>query len=104
MNTECIPDQLEFQGFSKLKIIVKHDAEIASSDGGLILLREIEKKYSIIKQLSECFIDKRNRAYVQHSLQTLLTQRIFGLCQGYEDLLDHDEWRKDPLLALACEN
>jgi len=103
MNTECTPDQLEFQGFKKRKVIIKHDAEISSSDGGLLLLSEVEKKYSVIKQLSECFKDNRNQAYVQHSLKTLLTQRIFGLCQGYEDLNDHDEWRSDPLLALACE-
>lgn len=103
MNTECTPDQLEFQGFKKQKVIVKHDAEISSSDGGLLLLREIEKKYSVIKQLSKCFIDNRNQSYVRHSLKTLLTQRIFGLCQGYEDLNDHDQWRSDPLLALACE-
>lgn len=103
MNTECTPDQLEFQGFKKRKVIVKHDAEISSSDGGLLLLSEIEKKYSVINQLSECFIDNRNQSYVQHSLKTLLTQRIFGLCQGYEDLNDHDQWRSDPLLALACD-
>ncbi len=103
MNTECTREQLEFQGFKKQKVIVKHDAEISSSDGGLLLLREIEKKYSVINQLSECFIDNRNQSYVQHSLRTLLTQRIFGLCQGYEDLNDHDQWRSDPLLALACE-
>jgi hypothetical protein len=41
MNTDCIPDQMEFQGFKKQKVIVKHDAEIASSDGGLLLLHEI---------------------------------------------------------------
>ncbi len=102
MNTECTPDQLEFQGFRKQKIIVKHDAEISSSDGGLLLLREVEYKYSIIKQLSNCFGDNRNPSYVQHSLKTLLTQRIFGLVLGYEDLNDHDQWRSDPLLALAC--
>lgn len=77
--------------------------EISSSDGGLLLLREIEKKYSVINQLLECFIDNRNQSYVQHSLRTLLTQRIFGVSQGYEDLNDHDQWRSDPLLALACE-
>jgi hypothetical protein len=42
MNTECIPDRIEFQGFKRRKVIVTHDGEISSSDGGLLLLREIE--------------------------------------------------------------
>jgi len=102
MTTECIQDELQFQAYGKKNVVVTHDGEITSSDGGLILLRQIEKKYSIIKRLARCFKDKRNQKKISHTLTTLLTQRIFGLCQGYEDLNDHDEWRKDPLLGLAC--
>ena len=104
MKTECIPDQLEFQGLGKCKIVVTNDAEISSSDAGLTLLHQIEQRYSIIDRLKNCFNDNRNQAYVIHSLKTLLTQRIYGICQGYEDLNDHDEWRKDPLLSIVCGN
>ncbi len=104
MNTECTPDQLDFQGFGNQKIVVTNDAEISSSDAGLTLLHQIEQRYSIIDRLEKCFTDNRNPAYIIHSLKTLLTQRIYGICQGYEDINDHDEWRKDPLLSLVCGN
>jgi hypothetical protein len=102
MNTKCTPNQLELQGFQKQKIIVTNDADVASSDGGLILLQQIEKKYKVIRRLSKCFRDSRSSARTEHTVYQLLSQRIFGLCQGYEDLIDHDQWRTDPLLSLVC--
>jgi hypothetical protein len=102
MTTECIQKELQFQDHFKRKTIVTNDGDITSSDGGVLLLREIERKYKIIKRLSSCFADKRNPKKIEHELCSLLTQRIFGLCQGYEDLNDHDEWRKDPLVGIAC--
>ena len=102
MSPECIQQELQFQDHRRRKIVVTNDGEITSSDGGLLLLREIERKYQIVKRLEQCFNDKRNPNKILHSVSTLLTQRIFGLCQGYEDLNDHDEWRKDPLLVMAC--
>ena len=102
MSTECIQHELQFQDHTKRKTIVTKDGEITSSDGGLLLLREIEQRYRIIDRLEQCFTGKRNPKKIQHPLSSLLTQRIFGLCQGYEDLNDHDEWRKNPLLGIAC--
>ena len=104
METKCNDNQLELQGIGKRRILVTNDAEVSSSDGGLVLLHQIEQRYRIIDRLSSCFMDKRNQSWVNHSLRTLLTQRIFGLCQGYEDVNDHDEWRKDPLLSVICGN
>lgn len=102
MRTECIQNELQFQDHTKKKVIVTNDGDVTSSDGGVILLREIEKKYEIIQRLVTCFLDSRDSRKIEHSLFSLLTQRIFGLCQGYEDLNDHDEWRKGPLLGIAC--
>ena len=104
METKCNDRQLELQGLGKRKIIVTNDAEVSSRDGGLVLLQQLEQRFRIIDRLGSCFIDNRNQSWVNHSLKTLLTQRIFGLCQGYEDLNDHDEWRKDPLLSVICGN
>ena len=104
MNTQCTDGQLELQGLGRRKIVVSKDAEISSSDGGLVLLHQIERKYGIIDRLSRCFHDDREQSLIDHPVKTLLTQRIFGLCQGYEDLIDHDEWRKDPLLSVLCGN
>lgn len=102
MTTECIQKELQFQDHFKRKTIVTNDGDITSSDGGLLLLRGIEQRYKIIDRLQRCFTDKRNPKKIMHTLPTLLRQRIFGLCQGYEDLNDHDEWRKDPLVGIAC--
>ena len=102
MNTECTPEQLELQGLGRRKIEVSNDADVSTSDGGLILLHQIEKRYKIIQRLSTCFQDNRNLKRVEHTVSQLLGQRIFGICQGYEDLNDHDQWRNDPLLSLVC--
>lgn len=102
MNTECTPKQLVLQGLGKRKIEITNDADVATSDGGLILLQQIEKKYRVLRRLSRCFQDKRQASRVEHSVLQLLSQRIYGLCQGYEDLNDHDQWRNDPLLSLVC--
>lgn len=104
MNTKCNDKQLELQGLGKRKILITNDAEVSSSDGGLVLLHQIEQRYGIIDRLVGCFMDRRHQSWVSHSVKTLLSQRILGLCQGYEDLNDHDEWRKDPLLSLFCGN
>jgi hypothetical protein len=101
MQTDCTTEQLLFQDLRKKEIIVTNDAEQISSDGGLLYLRQIEKKYGIVRKLTEQFNDFRNELFVAHSLERLLRQRIFGIVQGYEDLNDHDRWRDDPLLAVA---
>ena len=102
MNTNCKCQQLEFQGFGRRKIRVKNDGKMNTSDGGYLLLQQIEQKSGIITRLSECFTDNREQYRVSHSLKGLLKQRIFGICQGYEDLNDHDSLRDDPLLQYVC--
>lgn len=103
MKTECTTGQLLFQDLDKRQVIVTNDAEQMSSDAGLLFLRQIEKKHRIIERLAEQFNDYRHEMYVEHSLEQLLRQRIFGLVQGYEDLNDHDRWRSDPLLLATLE-
>jgi len=102
VKTQCIQEEFHLQGIEGKAVIVKHDAASISSDGGLVLLAKIERKYKIISRIADAFSDLRNPKMVSHELVTLLTQRIFGLCQGYEDINDHDTWRADPLLAIAC--
>lgn len=102
MNTNCKCQQMEFQGFGRRKIIVKNDGKMNTTDGGYLLLQQIEEKSKIINRLSGCFTDKREQYRVKHSVKGLLKQRIFGICQGYEDLNDHDRLRDDPLLQYVC--
>jgi hypothetical protein len=68
-----------------------------------LLLREVEKRTGIIGQFASCFTDYRDPELVEHGVVELVAQRIYGLALGYEDLNDHDELRRDPLLAVLVE-
>jgi hypothetical protein len=72
-----------------------------SSDGGSLLLRQVERKLGLIDRLAACFSDQRRPDRVEHRLGEMLAQRIFGLALGYEDLNDHDALRHDPLMGGA---
>jgi len=71
-----------------------------SSDGGSLLLREADRRISLLGRLAACFTDGRLALLVKHPLSEMLAQRIYGLALGYEDLNDHKQLRSDPLLAL----
>lgn len=73
-----------------------------SSDGGALLLRQIDRGLGICRTLSECFHDHRNPIWVEHSVEQLLSQRIHAMALGYEDLNDHNALRVDPLLAVCA--
>ena len=74
-----------------------------SSDAGVLLLRQVNRGLGITRSLAGCFHDLRHQDYVDHSVQELLDQRLYGLALGYEDLNDHGRLRLDHLLAVACE-
>jgi hypothetical protein len=99
MTTDCNPQQLEFQGVGRRTLVSSFDGGTLTSDGGLLLLSEVERRRGILRQFAACFGDQRNPAYVEHSVEELVRQRVLGLALAYEDLNDHDELRTDPLLA-----
>jgi hypothetical protein len=70
-----------------------------TSDGGGLLLRQVEQLTGIIRQFAACFTDHRNADLIEHSCEHLIAQRVYALALGYEDLIDHDDLRRDPLLA-----
>lgn len=102
MKTECTAERMEFHGLGKRAVIGNFNGGQISSDGGGVLLREVERRCHILKRLSQCFTDHRNQRFVEHSVESLVKQRVYGLTLGYEDLNDHDALRQDPLLALLC--
>jgi hypothetical protein len=71
-----------------------------SSDGGALLLREVDRRIHLVGRLAACFLDGRSPLLVRHQLSEMLSQRIYGLALGYEDLNDHEQLRTDPLLGL----
>jgi hypothetical protein len=98
--TQCNTTELLFQNLGPRTIVARFDGGKVTSDGGGLLLREVEAKFHFIEQFARCFTDHRDPDLVEHTLLELLKQRIFGLCLGYEDLNDHDQLRHDPLLAV----
>lgn len=74
-----------------------------SSDGGVLLLRQLDAGLGLTRTLAGCFRDQRDARFVDHAMPQLLAQRIYGLALGYEDLNDHGQLRRDPLLATACD-
>ena len=73
-----------------------------SSAGGALLSRDADKVVGLSARMEACFDDYRDPTRTEHSLEALVRQRVFGLALGYEDLNDHDEIRRDSMLALAC--
>ena len=101
MTTECSQSSFEFHSLNQRKVIAKFDGGNITSDAGILLLREVEKRTGLIAGLAKCFSDYRDERWIEHTVEELLAQRLYGTCLGYEDLNDHDQLRADPLLAVA---
>ncbi len=99
MTTECNQGTLMFHGLGGREVVGRFDGGMISSDGGGILLREVEARTGILQQFAACFTDHREADLIEHTVQDLVSQRVLALALGYEDLLDHDDLRHDPLLA-----
>jgi DDE family transposase len=97
--TDCTFRRYEFQGPGRREIRVCFDGGRISSDGGVVLLREVDRNRRIVERLARCFVDGRDCGSIEHTVEELLRQRLFGLALGCEDLNDHDELRRDALLA-----
>jgi hypothetical protein len=98
--TECIQDSFPFASSFRREVMARFDAGPVSSDGGALLLREVEQKIGLLQRLALCFHDDRDPGRIEHTVEQLIRQRVFALALGYEDLHDHDDLRHDPLLAL----
>ena len=91
MQAGCSARQLSFQAFEKRSVSACFDGGHITSDAGGLLLREIECGCQFIRRFPQCFLDLRDTRFVEHDLERLLAQRIYGLCFGNEDLNDHDQ-------------
>jgi len=100
--TECIQSGFGFEACGKREIVARFDGGTISSDGGVLLLRQTDKRLDLLPRLAQCFLDGRNQNQVEHSIQEMLSQRIYGLALGYEDLNDHEQLRNDPLLGVVA--
>ena len=92
-----------FQDLGARKVAADFSGGTLSSDGGVLLLRQVDLGLGLTRRLAGCFQDLRDGRYVDHGVEQLLAQRLHGLALGYEDVNDHERLRLDPLLAVACE-
>lgn len=102
MKTQCNATAMEFHPLGRRKVVGRFDGGTISSEAGGLLLRAVERATGIVKQLARCFTDYRDPDCIEHTVEQMTSQRVFGVCLGYEDLNDHDQLRHDPLMALLA--
>ena len=99
MPTECSRDLFGFEAVEGRQVVAAFDGGQVTSDAGALLLGAVNRAIGLVGRLAGCFADGRRQELVEHGVETMLMQRICGLALGYEDLVDHDELRHDPVLA-----
>ena len=100
--TQCTQSGFGFEACGSREIVARFDGGAISSDGGALLLRQTDKRLNLLPRLAECFLDGRNQDMVEHSIVEMLSQRVYGLALGYEDLNDHEQLRKDPVFGILA--
>jgi len=100
MQTPCHEQRVEFHHLNAERIVTcDFEGGDISGNGGVQLIAEVDRIFNVTERLANCFEDHRKQDVVEHPLLHLLRQRIYGICLGYEDLIDHDDLRGDPGLA-----
>ncbi len=100
--TECNQVQFEFAAHFSRQVVGRFDGSRLTTDGGALLLRQADRKIGLLRRLAACFTDARDAERVEHALEELLAQRLYGLALGYEDLNDHEQLRHDPLFGVLA--
>jgi len=98
---KCTANRLSFGRIGRRAIEGDFSGGVISSDAGLLLVRQVDQRIGLSRQVAQVLHDPRDQAHVQHSLHQLVAQRIYGMCCGYEDLNDHDHLRRDALMQTA---
>src|SRR3954464_1274006 len=100
MPTECNPDVLLFAPVKGRAVVASFTGGAITSDAGALLLGATDRAIGLVERFAACFQDARDPDQIEHTLATLVGQRVFGIALGYEDLIDHDQLRHDPVLAV----
>lgn len=99
--TECRQGKFSFQGICGKRVEGRFDGGKLSTDGGLLLIREVVEGQRFFSRFAGCFTDSRSPKSVIHSVESMVKQRVYGLVAGYEDLNDHDALRNDAIFQLV---
>jgi len=101
--TKCTTESIEFPACNRRRIEVDFTGGDITSDGGIFLLREIDRRLGLTQAVARCLPDPRDQTRVKHSVLSQIRQRVYALCQGYEDLNDHQTLRTDPAIQTAVD-
>ena len=102
MQMECSAKPSAFGRVEGRPVVAEFDGVALTSEAGGLLLGAADRRLDLVRRLAGCFRDARDPRLVEHSVATLIGQRVFGIALGYEDLNDHDELRHDPLMAVLA--
>ena len=102
MTTECSTETFDFPPVQRRAVVAGFDGGAVTTDAGGLLLGATDRRLRLIARFADCFIDRRRPDLIEHGVATLVGQRVFGIALGYEDLNDHDELRRDPLMHVLA--
>jgi hypothetical protein len=102
MPTECSAERFDFGLVGRREVVGSFDGGAITSDAGALLLGTTDRAIGLVDRLAACFTDYRKPELIEHRVATLVGQRVFGIALGYEDLNDHDELRRDPVMAVLA--
>ena len=103
MPTECSASLFDFAPVAGRRVVAGFDGGAITSDAGALLLGSTDRAIRMTERFAGCFTDRRVPGLVEHSVRTMVMQRVFGIALGYEDLTDHDELRHDPVMAVLAD-
>ena len=101
--TECNHEAFSFSNCRKRQVRVNFSGGSISSNGGALLLRELDRQMGLTARVARALGDQRQRGKVRHEVVTMVRQRVHAVALGYEDLNDHDALGDDPVVQTACE-
>jgi Transposase DDE domain group 1 len=99
MPTQCSRDLFGYEVVEGRQVVAGFDGGEVTSDAGALLLGATDRAIGLVARFAACFVDGRAEAQVEHTIEAMVAQRVFGIALGYEDLVDHDQLRHDPVLA-----
>ena len=102
MPPNCSADLFGFAAVEGREVVAAFDGGAITSDAGALLLAATDRAIDLMRRLAACFCDVRRQEFVEHEVVTLIGQRVFGIALGYEDINDHEELRKDPVMAVLA--
>jgi Transposase DDE domain group 1 len=100
--TECSETLFPFEAHFSRQVVAQFAGDWLTTEGGSLLLRQADRKIDLLRRVAGCFTDYRQPERIEHRLEEMLAQRIYGLALGYEDLNDHEQLRQDPLLGVLA--